>query len=510
MRLPNSVPELEDYRDKEFGAAFEVFLFAGERLLKLNDYREVFLFRHLVNFLFFWMGVMVFALVIKQRFGTWYLTVIAGLMLFLHPRIFAESFYNSKDIILMVFCIFSFYACTRLVQTGKFRHVVLLAFISAVTFNIRPVGILIPFLTLLILILRIIKHHESRISYRHQLICLLLLPILFLLFAWLTNPYLWSDPFVRGYATILKFLKYDVSHTAGNLLFLGQYIPTNQVPWYYLPLWIGISTPVICLLLFASGMVSAFVVALRNRRRLFELPRVSQDFVVAAWLIVPVGVAILFHSTLYDGWRHFYFLWPAMVYTAIFGMISLMDHIPAYREKWTNKTTKLAVILVVGVAIAVNVFTVVRYHPHQFCYFNIIAPDPAENFEQDYWGLSYRDALENLVRTDPSDTLAVRVLNLPGYLNAFMLKPADRRRVWFDATLRENYSTRVDSYYPFASPPNELPPGGKPVYYLSNFRDTGSPDELACYRKHESPYINQVYSLKYGQTEIMGIYKPWE
>jgi hypothetical protein len=321
------------------------------------------------------------------------------------------------------------------------------------------------------------------------------------------NPYLWIDPFVKIYAIIVKFLKYDVSHTAGNLLFIGKYIPTNQVPWYYLPVWIGITTPVVYLLLFLTGIFFAAGNIVCRNHQIPEHRHDLQDLFVAGWILVPVAAAILFHSTLYDGWRHFYFLWPAMVYFAIHGLNVLFNRFETGPEKWVNKLSKILLILIIGIALIANTLSLVRHHPHQYCYFNTIAPDPSKNFELDYWGLSYRDALEELVRTDHSDTLAVNVLNLPGYLNAFMLKPVDRKRIWFAASIRENYSMRIDAFYPFPGKPNELQPGRKPTYYISNFRDTGSPDELNRYRKHEFPYINQVYSLKYGEMEIMGIYR---
>ena len=507
VRFPDIVPELENYGDNEFGAAFEILLFASERLLQLKDYREVFFFRHLLNFIFFWMGVVVFASVIRKRFETWFLPLISCLMLFLHPRIFAESFYNSKDIIVMVFFIFSFHSYIRFSQTRQFRYVLLLAFFSAVTFNIRPVGILIPFLAIIILLPLFLIHPISGIKRKRHLINVLLLPVLFLFFAWVTNPYLWTDPFVKTYAIVVKFMNYDVAHTAGNLLFLGKFIPTNQVPWYYLPLWVCISTPMVYLVLFITGMLFVFRNVFSRKYLAFHWLQASQDLFVAGWMVVPVSIAILFHSTLYDGWKHFYFLWPAMIYFAINGLISIIDYFGLKQDKMNNKIGKVVIFLILGVAILTNIQTLVRNHPYQYCYFNAIAPDPSKNFEMDYWGLSYRDALENLVKTDPSDTLAVRVLNLPGYLNAFVLTPEDRQRVWFDLTLRENYGARLDSYFPFTSKPGELQPGKQPTYYLSNFRDTSSPDELIRYRKQEPPYINQVYSLKYGQMEIMGVYK---
>ncbi|MEI7982172.1 MAG: hypothetical protein WCI71_11010, partial [Bacteroidota bacterium] len=430
--LPGNIPNLEEYQDKEFGAAFEVFLFMAERLFHLKDYREVFLFRHLVNFIFFWIGVLVFSAVIRDRYRDWFFPLIGSLMLFLHPRIFAESFYNSKDIILMVFFTFSMWSYIRVLKTGRLSYILLLAFISAITFNIRPIGILIPCLAFIILPTHFIIAPESPAGRNRILKNLIALPLFFLIFSWITNPYLWIDPIGRAGAILVKFLNYDVSHTAGHLLFLGKFIPTSQIPWFYLPLWIGITTPIVYLVLSISGLLVTITKAFRNKSPVPGLPHHSLDVYVAGWLIVPAFTAILFGSTLYDGWRHFYFLWPAIVYFAISGLQSIIAVLVKVRGTRNTQAGKWIVLLLAAIVLSENLYTMIRYHPHQYCYFNEIAPDPSKNFELDYWGLSYHDALEHLVTTCPSDTLSIRVLNLPGYLNAFLLKPADRKRVWFD------------------------------------------------------------------------------
>ncbi|MEI6455429.1 MAG: hypothetical protein WCO93_04000 [bacterium] len=506
VTIPAGVPNLEDYRDREFGASFETFLFGLERLLGFNDYKQVFLFRHLVNFLFFWLGVMVFGTAVKSFFRRPILPIAGCLILFLHPRIFADSFYNSKDIILMVFFIFSFRAFLVFNESWKIRHGAWFALLSALAFNIRPAGILIPMLAALVMLpaaIRQIRNHMEK----HRLIALIFYILFFILFVWLTNPYLWDNPFAKSYQVITKFLKYDVSHTAGNLLFMGKYMPTNSLPWYYLPAWIGVTTPVVYLLLILPGvivMVRRVVAKVETGR---DLPGKRILFYTAGWLFLPLLTAIIFHSTLYDGWRHFYFIWPAMVLAGLYGFDAMLDlYFLRFRET-VKKSIKLFTIAALVLSWVATSLFIYRCHPHQYSYFNILAPDPARNFELDYWGLSYRDGLNDLVKRNPSGNISVRVLNLPGYLNAFLLEPGDRDRFWYHHSLQEDYSSRIDSYFPFRSGPHILEQGKEVKYYISNFRDTSSPDELEKYRKGLSPYTGQVFSCMVDNLEILGVYQ---
>jgi hypothetical protein len=63
----------------------------------------------------------------------------------------------------------------------------------------------------------------------------------------------------------------------------------------------------------------------------------------------------------------------------------------------------------------------------------------------DYWGLSYREALEKLVIRDGSSRIRVHTLNNPGYLNAFILPDTSRKRIEYTG-------------------PNDF------EYYITNFR----------------------------------------
>jgi len=506
IEIPPTVPKLDDYRDKEFGAVFEVFIFALERLFGFHDYKNVFLFRHFINFIFFWFGIAVFSSTIRKRFTNDYFPIIGCLILFLHPRIFAESFYNSKDIILMVFFIFSFRVFIVFNETWKIRDGFWLGLISALTFNIRPVGILIPLLAFLILFPAAIRFKVTENKW-NRLMSLFSLVFFFFFLAWLTNPYLWDDPFGKPLQIIIKFLKYDLAHTAGNVLFLGNYLPTNNLPWFYLPLWIAITTPVVYLVFFVGGLIAALRKTILVYRIDFMERETRVNFFILGWLVIPLSLAIFFRSTLYDGWRHFYFLWPVIVYFALIGLKKTLFFESKKVSLKLIKPFKFVCLLVIIGAVGFNGFYNYRWKTHQYCYFNLLAPAPATNFELDYWGLSYKDALEYLVRNDTSGTIRLQVLNLPGYLNSFLLDPHEREKLWYHYSLRENFSTRIKSFYPFRSEPKFMRKGETAKYYVSNFRDTSSPEELRKYRSGENPYINQVFSCRVDGLEIVGVYK---
>jgi len=82
-----------------YGPFFEVILVVMERILNLGkNSRAIFFMRHFVTFISFYIGVFVFYLLCKNRFNSWKIGLLGSVFLILSPRIFADSFYNSKDI----------------------------------------------------------------------------------------------------------------------------------------------------------------------------------------------------------------------------------------------------------------------------------------------------------------------------------------------------------------------------------------------------------------------------
>jgi hypothetical protein len=121
----------------------------------------------------------------------------------------------------------------------------------------------------------------------------------------------------------------------------------------------------------------------------------------------------------------------------------------------------------------------IKYHPNQNVYFNFIAgKETTKNFEADYWGLSYRQALEYILEHDSRDTIPVFAVNYPGRANALILKPEQRRRL--------NYVE-----------PEEAD------YWLSNYR---FPGEHGRYFSSQPPYDEVFWEKRVRGNAIVGIY----
>ena len=74
-------------------------------------------------------------------------------MIFLSPRIFANSFYNNKDIIFLSFFIFSIYFAFRLIDKPSNKNIILSALFCALAIDIRLVAVILPAVLLLVFFL---------------------------------------------------------------------------------------------------------------------------------------------------------------------------------------------------------------------------------------------------------------------------------------------------------------------------------------------------------------------
>ena len=107
-------PWLLTYKDKYYGPIFEVFLVGLEDVFHLTaNSNSVYFMRHLVNFLLFYLGVIFFYRLTQDRFKNWKISLLGCLFLILSPRIFAHSFYNSKDIPFLAMFIISIYTLIK-------------------------------------------------------------------------------------------------------------------------------------------------------------------------------------------------------------------------------------------------------------------------------------------------------------------------------------------------------------------------------------------------------------
>src|ERR1035438_10247183 len=86
------------YYERYYGSAFDLGLVTLEHVLRLADSRSVYLMRHLATFSFFYLGTLAFYWPLRRQVGDRRLPLLGAVFLVLSPRLFADAFYNPKDL----------------------------------------------------------------------------------------------------------------------------------------------------------------------------------------------------------------------------------------------------------------------------------------------------------------------------------------------------------------------------------------------------------------------------
>ena len=414
------LPKLENYVDNEYGVVFELSWIFIEKFFSITDYPSIFYGRHYLNSLVFFIGSIYFYLTLKKIFPK-DIAFLGLLMLVISPKIFANSFYNSKDIILLsFFCISNYYFLTFFLKK-KFSSLCLFCLFAGMTVGIRVMGLMIPLLFLFFFLMENLEKNKYK-NFK------LLIPILFLisisvLIFW---PYLWENPL----RIIDAFKSLGDYEWRGMVYFLGDYHSSKYLPWYYVPINIFITIPFLYIILFLVGsfiLIKYFIKNLLEINNLnINIWKNSSEIFYLYNLIVFFGSIILIielNSTLYNDWRHLYFLYPSLVIIATYGLYKL--NIFKYLR---NKIKYILIVYIFYIAswIFIN-------HPYQYVYFNeTVSKKNIHKFELDYWGLSNLDLLKKLHELKKLNKYIVyRYSITPYYLSLFMMEKQMREKFLF-------------------------------------------------------------------------------
>ena len=436
--------------DRIYGPAFEMALYAAERVLGAEDSRTRYLLRHALTFLTFWCGTVAFHALARRIFGCWRFGLLATLLLLLSPRLVADAFYNSKDLPFLSFFVVAVVTLFRFVDQPTPSRALQHAFACAAATDVRIMGLLLVPLTLLAVAA---ARREGSLQLAHHprwRLASALLGVGYLGAVVLLWPYLWRQParrFAESFLTMARFPWQE------SVLFMGARTPAPALPWFYAPVWIAISTPPTVLVFMAVGALAA-VSDLRARRR------GAGAAVTLAWAFLPLVAVIALRSVLYDGWRQMYFVYPAIVLLAARGaQAAWLLASDGVRPAWTRAIAGCALALLAGDAVATAGF-VSRSHPYQHVYFNALAGDRAsldERFEVDYWGLSSRRLLEYVVATDLRPEISVFGVEPSIAGSAAILSGDERRRLRFVPDAQQaDYVVTHRRHAPGALPGDEV------------------------------------------------------
>ena len=383
QRFLDETEALDTFEDRYYGVAMQLPMTFIEYLRHFTlDARYVILSRHYWVFLNFFLAMICFYCFLKDRFENRGWAVFGVFLMILSPKIVAESFYNIKDILFLSWVVISIWFSARFVRRPSVGSAILLALTNAVAGNIRIYGLLlIPVVILYFLFTERGKRPEK--DFHNLLIYLFLCAGCYILL----SPVLWENPIREFLSSLAVFSSFSHSSDA---LFFGKTIQANRI-WYYLPVYIWISTP----LLISTLVLVGFAFLLRAGFTFREkAPRWEYaEIVSAAFLIIPISFQIITHSTVYDGWRHYYFTFPMIVFLAVYAMVSIHRALP---EGWKGTTVircGLWVCVLCSAGNAVRWYTAA--HPLEYLYLNPVMESSSRLFQRDYWGLSHRVVLED-------------------------------------------------------------------------------------------------------------------
>jgi hypothetical protein len=457
---------LQDYTDKDYGVVFELFLIGLEWVLRLTETRDVYLTRHLATFFTFYVGVFFFYLLVRRRFRDWKIGILACILLLTNPRVLAHSFYNSKDVPFLALYIISSYSLVVFLEKKDFKTGVCHAIATAILVDIRIGGVIVPVLTCLFFMTEMLKR-EKKESLRKLTAVLgshLAVLLGFVVFFW---PHLWEHP-VTGFVDALA----NMSHFRwqGEVLFMGSYYLARDLPRYYLLLWILVTIPILYMVGFASGVSGIVVRWIRNWKNgsiqgIAETAERRMDHVMLLLGMGPLFGVILLGSPVYDGWRQLFFVYPSMVYVSMLGLSWLWE----FAERGStflggHRLVKVGAATLCLAGVASPISFMVRHHPFENVYFNYLAGSRVEkDFERDYWGLSYRQALEHILETDKDSLVKVAVANFPGELNSQIIGNEARRLKYVPLEEADYF---VTNYRPKNSPISDTSEEWKKIFSI--------------------------------------------
>ena len=385
--------------DRYYGVAFELPLVVAERLLGLEDSRDIYLSRRLITHLLFLAGGFFAWLLAYRLFGSRLIALFAMLIFLSHPRIYAHSFFNTKDLPFLSMFMIALYLTHRAFRRDSVWAFALCGAGVALLMNIRIMGVMLLIAVLGMLALdgfHAMRRGDGGIKRALANSCAFLASFAAALYA--TWPLLWRDP--TELADAVRIIsRHPINHPG---LFRGELVRRLDIPWDYVPAWALITTPPAALILAALGIAAVAVLcAARWRDTLANTPA-RFGLLMVACLVLPAAAAFALNSNMYHGWRQMYFLYAPMTVLSAFGLTLIA-------EKVAKPRLRAAAFAAAALGIAAVFVQIVSLHPYQHEYFNPLAGKSgiADRWSIEYWNISHTAAVERMLSLQPAGRVSV-------------------------------------------------------------------------------------------------------
>ena len=378
---------------------------------------------HLINFLFFQLGVY-FLYRLALRWMKPRAALAAAALFSWQPLLWGHAFINPKDAPFLVFFLGSICLGFEMVDrlsdeatTNRQRFAAMLfpAILLGITTSIRVLGPLAGVLVLLYAVARMGKRLFSLITP------LALYGFIAVLAMFVTWPFLWEDPMAR-FVEVSQFMSDNPTNL--SVLFGGQIYHAGDLPRRYLPFMLAATLTEPVWPLFLIGLLGGFWKFFRGGRSLKATVRVETPVetwqslrseldetvlrhklisltLLLFWFVLLVAYVLLRRPAMYDGLRHFLFILPPIFIFIGLALDFLFDRIAS---SWLRAGLILLLI-------APGIAGIIQLHPYEYTYYNSFIGGTSRafrNYETDYWLTCYKEAVQTLNQaTDARTTLYV-------------------------------------------------------------------------------------------------------
>lgn len=357
---------------------------------------EEFETRHFLNSLYGFLA-MLFASLCARLIGNWRTGFIALVFLFLNPNLLGHSMNNPTDIPFTTGCIMATYYLIRLLKSmpeARFRDAFFLACGIGIAIGSRIGGlVLYGYLGLFLGISWLAYSYRTGIANGFKQIKTYVIygglaGVLGYFMGIMFWPYGQYRPFTNPFIA-LKTSTSPTFFTFNHELFDGVRGYMKYVPWYYIPKFMVINTPLFSVIGFGLAM-AGFLWVIKKYQWQYIL-------LLIFTMVFPVMYAEYKEMYYYNGWRHYLFIYPAFIIISAIGWDMLVG-------LFSNKMVKIGIAAVMLALVGKSTFWMVQNHPHEYVYFNELVggiEGAYGNYETDYYCNTLRPATEWLIENEP-------------------------------------------------------------------------------------------------------------
>ena len=419
-----------------YGILFDLPTAFFETILDLQE-KEIFLFRHFVNFTVFFISGIFFYKILTYKFKSEIIVLFGLLIYLLIPKSFGSSFFDSKDLFFLSILTINFFFYIKFEKKRNLHNLVLFSFFFAFSISSRIFGLAVPISFIAIELISLLEKKKI-----HQIKFIFLFFVFLIIFLFLHWPYLWiiKDNIFQF------FVSFEVK-TITKVYFDGLFFNSNNLPISYIPKLIFFKTPIFIILLFLIGFFlitkrifnRILIIDENNSKRLWLSINEKIDIFIITNLCIVIVHYVSKNPNLYGGFRHYIFINFFISYLAA---CSLNFFYIFFRNKKIILNTIYALISILFLSL---INSLIIYHPYQTYYFNeFLNNKKKSNYEIDTQSLSRVDAL-NFILSDAKNLDKIKIATAswtPLEEALYYINKKDREKLIFLGT-----SNKIDADY---------------------------------------------------------------